>query len=207
MTSTKAQSPLPILIIFAGSFIAPNTTMDTKLLGGGSGYQEAYDHGNIFHAVFLYPIKCDIGSHRGWYRCISDCDEFHFGAEAQRQHQKGCEHYRRFLLEKANAEGQRALTARRVAEAQDQVTASQVSEAQHSVGAAPPTGAEAHQLQQHWHPSLRDNPCLIQLYSAAPHEARPELLAKIEAGVKGGDLQSVVIQWMMEAATSSHANA
>ena len=87
------------------------------------------------------------------------------------------------------------------------MTVSQVFEAQHSVGAAPPTDVEAQQLQQHWHPSLRDNPYPIQLYSAAPYEARPELLAKIEAGVNVEDLQSVVIQWMIEAATSSHANA
>ena len=103
-------------------------------------------------------------------------------------------------------EAHRALTARRVPEAQDQITASQVSEAQPSTNAAPTIVIVAHQLQQPWHLSLRDNPRLIQLYSVAPRAARPELLAKIEAGVKVGDFQPVVVHWMMVAAASSHVN-
>ena len=67
--------------------------------------------------------------------------------------------------------------------------------------------AQAQQPQQPWHSSRVTDQRLVNLYRETPHGARPNLIAKTEAGVQMEDLQAVIIQWIMVAAAGSHVNA
>ena len=103
---------------------------------------------------------------------------------------KGCDIYQDHLQNMTEAEAERAREAARVVEAHHNST----------IGAVQPPAQQPHQ-------GILNNPQLLALYNAIPHDGQPELLAEMERGDGIEDLQAIVIRWMMMATTDAHVKA